>query len=68
MQDIVERTRLVDVRQQSIENVRRALRQQKSSILSYFGNFTVSTEERSYYQELAEVMTKCCCVSTRLCI
>lgn len=58
MQNIIERTRLADVRQQSIQNVRRALRQEKSSILSYFGNFTVPSQERSYYQELAEIITK----------
>ena len=58
MDNIIQRTRLADVRQQSVQEVRRALRQQKSNILSYFGNFTVPSSEKTYYQALVEIITK----------
>lgn len=56
--DIIERVRLPDVRQQTIQGVRRALHQEKSSILSYFRNFNVPNQEKNYYQLLVEIITK----------
>lgn len=58
-QTIFSNTRLVNTTQQSIERVRQALRQERSSIISYFQNYTIeNNQERTYYQRLVQQISK----------
>lgn len=50
----MEQLRLWQTNQQSIQAVANALRQEKSSILSYFQNFRPENEEISHYRRTAQ--------------
>lgn len=50
----MEQLRLWQTNQQSIHAVANALRQEKSSILSYFQNFCPENEEMVYYRRAAQ--------------
>lgn len=50
----MEQLRLWQTNQQSITAVANALRQEKSSILSYFQNFRPGNEEMGYYRRTAQ--------------